>query len=409
MQRKVGTVLSLSMLVAACLSTVGSAASIPLPVPCEALAMAPAPSRVVACVARHIERPDLGPTGVDIALSDDGGRSWKAVPGTGLPTGLGTAYPDIFFSLAYAADHRMYVQESSTGLFVSTDRGETFTVADPLAVNPYDIRRLSPFWFESPVPAVGLGRQAAIAYAGNPSAILMPPQHLPALSGPADVARFVPVNLAQSTVALFAVTKTSASAPTASVLECTVALVCAKTLYKGEPNYLVMSIDTGSAERTHALASAIELVNIGTRRIQVLTLDRTGIVKRNPALEDIVATRARRDPISARLSVVEDRISGAWTARLSCLALDGPCDYLYRSTDRGASWRLMSANRRVPAWDTGVLPARGTGDLTDAATTWSGSRGEIYLIGSPEGTYRGLAGAFYCSTDAGRTWHVRCR
>lgn len=409
MRRTVSTGLSLAMLMTACLSTTGSAASTPLPVPCEALAMAPAPSRELVCVARHIERPDLGPTGVDIALSVDGGRSWKPASGTGLPTGLGTAYPDVFFSLAYTTDHRLYIQEASSGLFVSNDRGQTFTVADPLAVNPYSIRRLSPFWFDSPVPMAGLGRQAAIAYAGNPSAILMPPQHLPAISGPADVARFVPANLAQSTMRIFAVTKTSVSVPTASVLECTVTLVCAKALYTGSSNYLLMSVDISSAERAQALAASIELVNFGTRRVQILTLDRSGGVKRNLALEAIVATRARRDPAAARISVVEDRKSGAWTARLSCLALDGPCDSLYRSLDRGASWRQMSSNRHVSSWDTGVLPARGTGDITDAATTWSGAHGEIYLIGSPEGTFRGLAGAFYCSTDAGRTWHVRCR
>lgn len=102
--------------------------------PCSDLVISPAFSSDGTAFCSHITRDGTGSaTGVEMLHTSDGGRSWSQVAAIGLavsPNQWGQR-PNLMFSPFYEDDHALYASLGLTGLFRSTDDGETFSLVDP--------------------------------------------------------------------------------------------------------------------------------------------------------------------------------------------------------------------------------------------------------------------------------------
>ncbi|MBV9098284.1 MAG: hypothetical protein JO079_09515, partial [Frankiaceae bacterium] len=97
------------------------------PVPCQVFDLSPnfAHDGTAFCLSRHQPLPQDIPNGVDAFLSTDRGHTWKQVAATGLPSSATSIWTHVLFSADYPHDHTIYVQESTSGLFKTTDGGTT--------------------------------------------------------------------------------------------------------------------------------------------------------------------------------------------------------------------------------------------------------------------------------------------
>lgn len=390
----------------------------PTPVPCDALGISPnyLQDRMVACVARKIDLPELGPTGVLVSVSTDGGRSWRTQAATGLPSAQASIWDDLQFSPDFARDGIFYVQEQTGGLFRTADGGASFTAADPLALGGGVRAQLSPMWLApggaaAPGLPVPLGPIPGFAYAGAAPAFISPPAHVPVAGTPAQVQAFVALNRRDRTSVVLAVSQDSGQAQSYISL-CTGVLACAQQVEKIPAGQILEGV------APLLLGPDLPAAWIGTRQFsnsqqlsaQNRLLTRDGKVRRLPALDRILAAFVG-DPWSIHFWLTNGATAGSLIARISrgTLVQSGPTDVLYASTDMGAHWTLIAKATNKGVFSApGGLPSPSNGSNYFSKAIFAAPDGRLFTLGRPSTGTNALLGAVMCSTDRGRTWHERC-
>lgn len=122
-------------LVIAALAGPGGAANKPKePRPCADLIASPTFGKDGKAICSHLRRSDGTATEAVVFRTTDAGASWERAAATGLsidPNETSTD-PIVEFSPLYGQDHTIFVRLTRSGLYQSTDDGETFTLVDPL-------------------------------------------------------------------------------------------------------------------------------------------------------------------------------------------------------------------------------------------------------------------------------------
>lgn len=101
--------------------------------PCADITVSPVFTQDHVAICAHLTTDGGSATGVVLFATSDGGASWERQDATGLtvnPQEFST-YPRVAFSPLYEQDHTIFVSFDTSGLFKSTDLGQTFTLVDP--------------------------------------------------------------------------------------------------------------------------------------------------------------------------------------------------------------------------------------------------------------------------------------
>lgn len=181
-----------------------------------------------AFCAHVVESSETGSTiGLAFYVSRDAGYSFERASATGLVvTRADDVIDNLIISPLYESDHTVYVQTRS-GLFATTDDGDTFTLVDRLATGG-----LAPF---VAAPSL-LNPQPHTAFAmvkGEFPALVDPPLHIPVAASPDEDRRFlIPPDFAESGEAyVIASHNDSPGKWHASIYRCNAVLTCTEKLH----------------------------------------------------------------------------------------------------------------------------------------------------------------------------------
>ncbi len=403
----------LPLFLVACLTTFSLRVSASGPIlsatPCDAFGQAPnfASSHLLACVARKIDLPSAGPTGVVFSLSRDAGRTWSAQPAVGLPSNAASVWLDLEFSPDFATDHVIYVQERAAGLFQTDDYGATFSAADPLAIGSGSRDQMAPAWLVLPA----LGSVPALTYVGATDAVVSPPLHLP-IGGTAQQLQGLlsRVNEERSSKA-FAVSQDSATAQS-YIYACSVALVCDQLLEKLPAGQVLDGMASLGARHgpvvawvgTHA-AGADGRIDIQNRLVF-----ENGQTRRLASLDDLVNRLRVRSNSSIHVWVAPGRGPRDLVARVSVSVLEQgvPTQSLYSSSDLGSHWSLIASHRASTGAGAKRLGDPPVGSSYFRFAIYGTPDGALFALGKPTSGASALLGAIHCSRDGGRSWFITC-
>ena len=384
-------------------------------VPCEAVAASPtfARDRTAACLYRKDSNSPML-----LAMSTDGGRSWRKAAMTGLarPEGVQGIDLTVLFSPAYVTD-RTLLAVTGSGLFASTDRGETFSLVDGLVGgggfgNPLVYVATAP---AATAPVTGTGKHLyALFAAGYRSALVdvtvrwhQPIAAAPggstvrfALGGPSPVAfGYTDDPLTQDRVL--------------AAYRCTADYSCADKLFSF-PNGVQLA-------RVQTLRDASLLVTLidDARDVHVWRSTNGGatfavwkpvdavLAPVNRTSEGGVGASLMPDPVNAKrlfLRVTGGPAHGTW-------AKDAPpAEQVFRSDDAGRTWRRLGYQRAVfQPGRRGTLPwNETTGDPTGIVPAGDGRTVLVAAAYVSPGEASENRTGVYCSRDSGLHWGRTC-
>jgi hypothetical protein len=368
------------------------------PIPCEALGISPSfgHDHSALCIARHQLLPSDQPIGEDVSFTTDGGRGWHRQTATGLPATGATRWSQVVFSADYSNDHKIYVQEASSGLFVTSDGGATFTVADPVALGGGNYPQLTAFFAGGPVAAgIGLPTVPALAYTGaGGTAILVPPVHLPTPS-------IVSTNSAVQTFLtlgpqMYAVIQSGGSSIQTTLTRCTTLLVCSDTAASLPPGEFLQQAGAATISGHRDIWLTTGHLYPHDEAIRIWRYDPTD--QHLTEWTDLERAVSPGRPIAFGITISIANLHGAVAA-----LVDGPgfARRLLGATTP-STWRLW-ASRTIAS---GSLPSNGVATSPYFGNALLSGGDRLFTIGNA--TTSTFAGdALYCTLD-GRHWHTHC-
>ena len=409
---------------AAAVTAVSVALSVPAaaapPVACEAVVASPAfaRDRTAACLYRKDSNSPML-----LATSTDGARSWRKAAMTGLarPDGVQGIDLTIRFSPAYATD-RTLLAVTGNGLFLSTDRGETFSLVDGLVggggfANPLVYLADAP---AATAPVTGTVKHLYVLFAaGYRSALVdattrwhQPVAAVPggstvrfALGGPSPVAfGYTDDPLTQDQIL--------------AAYRCTADFSCADKLFSFPPG---VRFAMNGDEQVQTLRDGSLLVTLtdGTRDVHIWRSTDGGatfavwqpvdavLSPVNRASEGAPRVSLMPDPASAKrlfLRVTGGPAHGKW-------AKDAPpAEQVFRSDDAGRTWHRLGYQRAVfQPGRRGTLPwNEATGDPTGIVPAGDGRTVLVAAAYVSPGEASENRTGVYCSRDSGLHWGRTC-
>lgn len=381
---------------------------------CHLMASAP-DDRSLLCVALRRDPATAVPTGVDVAVSHDQGRTWASKASTGVLLNLPSLLSQVVASANFGADQTWYLQTSDTGVYKSTDDGGTWVLFDPFAPQPSVYASLTPVLVDVPV----LGPRSALAFA-NPlspvSALLDTPAHIP-VPGSADInIRFLaasPGSARYSGRIFVAATHSDPANPASNhavIYSCTAFYACATPVFTASPGLIYEgAVLHPDFARTGLMA--VWLRDFKTARVCAL-LSRDGgasfqqVKALQPVLDKLFTIKSPARQVATQLAFDPTR-NGRIYARVTFKFGGDYPQQLWRSEDYGARWTLLGKSYQVGSKLYGTLPwgSSGYSPPYDSANIRVDRQGRVNVVAvDPAGA--GYAG-FFCSPD-GKKWSHHC-
>jgi hypothetical protein len=365
--------------------------------------------------------------GVALAVykTSNGGRTWVRTPAKRLgwdPAAAFDTQPQM--SATYARDHRLVVLTNS-GLYATTDDGESFTIVDA-RMKAADLN--TPLVYTgspgSLAPVLGSSRGFGLAAGLSPARVdLATGAHLPVVGIVGDTTHgfVVPTAASPASPVLAAsLDQPDPSKPAAqvSLWTCTDDLVCAEKRYTF-PVGVTTSRFWQLPLAGHRSALVAFADHAGAFQGYVST-DAGKTFRRWTSLERLVAPAAKYGAPPFVSIASNPALPGRVYARIvgspkGATWAKGapPAEQLFRSDDGGTTWRRVGfqgawAQRGVR----GTLPwNRDAFGLTlDPAAFALGSDGRLLVPAARENDYGMVSGSetVYCSLDGGRSWYPLC-
>lgn len=360
-----------------------------------------------------------------IAVTADGGRTWATQPMTGLtrPTGPAGVGLSLALSPTYATDASLFATTGS-GTFVSKDRAATFSQVDSLMTgwgvsNPLVyLAESSPAGF----PQSGAGKRVLLLSAeGVGSARTDPssPVHSPVVGIPGGrTVRFALPDSANPFALGY--DPSPSGTRTLSSYRCTPDFTCAAKLFSFPPD---VAFPVPGDERVEVLGdgSVVVVLLDGAHDTHVWRSTDAGasfvawtpveklLSPVNKTSESFPFVSLGSDP--GQPKVLYLRLSGRTTqGRWSKDA--PPAEQLFRSSDRGVTWRRIGYQRDASqAGPRGNLPWNAPASGSDPAGVYPSPDGlTVFAVGSyiPSGEANGYYRSVFCSHDQGMHWRTSC-
>lgn len=378
---------------------------------CEAIWVSPAYRKDHVLLCTHVADSALGH--LVLAVSRDGGRSWRTQPMTGLvrPADYTGIPLSITLSSAFASDNAL-VATGRSGSFVSTDLGQTFTALDPLT--PGGVVDNPVGFLSDPVLAAsGEESRFHIAYASDRlSAIIDVAGRVrtPVAGVPGRGARRFSM-LAGGPIAFVYESDPAGAEQTLAVYRCNATLTCAERSF-AFPSDMTLGQGVGRVQLLpDGSVLAVLLSETTWRPVMWRSTDagRTFAVWR-PAQRLIDAV----DAFPAGLSV--SVAANTSIPRRLYLRVEGqrpgpvwrkgapPASQVFRSDDGGTSWRRVAYRRgEGQPGPRGTLPWTYVGGGDDRAHIQLTPDGRLLAAGATD-TLR----TTFCSLDGGVRWTAGC-
>lgn len=350
-----------------------------------------------------------------VALTQDGGATWEKKPGAGLTFAPTSIVEQLVVSPLFDSDKTLFLH-SDEGIFMSTDGGDTFTLANTIA-NP-GRKRLEPFI--EPLGATSLREHVVLAFANYEySARIDPPLHMPLVASPDLAERFLLPNSypEQSGFVVAHERDPTNFSWRKKLYRCQAGLTCTQLLHSFpslttfEDAWLIYD-SSGSARVAIAVREPHSDGTLGAGPLRIWILDEQDrLVPWTPLnrLLGKVEKDSNRE-LQLRLATNDTR-SGRIYAWLSYWAPNErppvPGEQIFFSKDGGSSWKRKSFGNGEPS-------PRGK-----ARIPWSsgpaGHHDDFSLL--PDGTLIVRASTVvdripyegpFCSVDGGRSFEMHC-
>ena len=435
-----------------------SATGADVPPDCVALALSPdfGRTRSVLC-PRVVEAAD-GSRIVEIWLSEDAGRTWTRRAGVGLalrpstPSGpgqvRGSELTGAMFSAQYAVDRTLHLAISDSGLFSSTDEGDTWASSDVLATGSPGTVSFTPYVDRETLAATDRVQTPIAFLAGTvnirsnepaPTELQLPPSARidPPVHRFVDLPKVFPQRIEfpgratdDDQPALFTGFSFDGSDPTdwlfddlqTSLFACDLALSCPERRFTFPDSELTTVRASANYGRDRTLfAISLKIPTLGLPldwdTIPRISTDGGRTFRSWPSLEQVAApVRAKRGYVGIDLAVdralrnrVVARVQVGWLPGHVSSAADPPHDRFMISEDSGRTWRVTGSRRYGDArpredrtWPAGNGPV-------NADQLQLGADGRLFALSSlpsASGEETPLKG--HCSVDNGRTWTWPC-
>jgi hypothetical protein len=414
---------SISRLTGAAAAALAVALSVPAAaapaLACEAVVVSPtfARDRTAACLYR---KDSVSP--MLLATSADGGRSWRAAAMTGLarPEGVQGTGLTVRFSPAYATD-RTLLAVTGSGLFLSTDRGETFSLVDGLVGgggfgNPLVYLAAAP---ATTAPVTGTGRHLYVLFAaGHRSALVDATTrwHQPVTGAPGgSTVRFA---LGATSPVAFGYTQDPfTGVRVLAAYRCGGDYSCADPLFTFPPG-VAFAMTTDEQAQTLRDGSLVVTLADAAKDVHVWrSTDGGATFAVWRPVDAVLAPVNRTSESGPRVSLMPDPArAGRLFLRVTGGAAHGtwakdapPAEQVLRSDDSGRTWLRLGYQRAVfQPGHRGTLPwNETTGDPAGIVPAGDGRTvlvAATYVSPGESGTRTGA----YCSRDAGLHWGLSC-
>lgn len=342
-----------------------------------------------------------------LAVTGDGARTWQRAAATGLRRDAGTGL-GVVLSPRYRDDRRLFVTVG-TGTYVSTDRGATFTLLDPLAA---DGRPGNPVAHLAtpllPSPSATDPSTVHLLHADGRSAARIDGDrgvHQPGTTAAdVDLLGFAAARWTNRPI-VFGYRTPAAGGRQAVALRCDERFTCTEafefpaTWTFGEGRELW-------ARGAPDLRSVLVRLYDGAGDVHVWRS--TGGVGFTPWAEvgRLLAPVNRASRGRPSVTVSGDPAAPRVTyLRISAPGLTAPgtppAEQVFRSSDMGSTWRrtgfAFGTGQRGRG---GTLPWRGPGPGVDGAAVYGAAGGVVLALGP--------GGAVFCSRDGGVRWSRSC-
>ena len=394
------------------------------PFACETVAVSPAfaRDRTAFCVYRaNSVDPRL------LAVTTNGGRSWRKPATTGLtrPAGVAGVGLGIQVSPTYAADS-VLLATTGNGTFLSTDRGESFTLVDALISGTGPGNPLA-YVAEAPpatAPVTGPGsRLYLLDAAGYRSARtdVGAKLHQPVLGVPGGATLRFALPRTSTPFAFGYESPPGGAGQVLTTYRCTTDFACPQKLFSFAPG---LGFAAPGEERVQELGSTTVVVFLidAARDARVWRSTDSGATfapwtSVEKLLAPVNKTSDRFPYVSigvdpARPKQLYLRVSGhparggVWPKGAR------PAEQLFRSDDAGATWRLIAWQRAVSQpGPRGTLPWNGPATGADPAGVFPAGDGvTVFAVGDyvSSGEATNNVRSVFCSRDRGLHWRTAC-
>lgn len=200
---------------------------------CQVMAFSPDPATATTGICVTLDYPvgSATPDGNATAyLTTDGGQTWQRRRSEGLRPVLASALRQLVFSAAYATDRAVYLHAFGRGVLRTTDGGDTWLPVAPVTDSSKAYRLLTPLpGVSTPVPGVAV---AALAFAGDPPALVVPPAHVPVAGAPGFELQFLIDGATTMVASLDSEVSGNTTVGRTRIYSCTAALACAEQLHE---------------------------------------------------------------------------------------------------------------------------------------------------------------------------------
>lgn len=358
---------------------------------CEVVTPSPAfrADRTAFCVYR--DAPDAIQL---LAVTTDGGRSWALAPAAGMNRD-GAPALRVVLSPRYAEDGMLFAT-TQTGTYVSTDRGASFTLLDPLANDPRPGNPVA-YLAEPLLPQAAPASQTVhLAYSDERGTARIDVERrlrLPAVGAPdAEIAGFVLNRWMQGPLALGY--RGAGPARRAVAYQCAADLRCAES-FEFPAGVMLGDLWAQPAPDRRSLLVRVHEADGSTQ----VWISRSGGASFHPWAE----VQRLVDPANGAGARPLVSITGDPNLpRITYLRVSGagrPAEQVFRSADMGNTWtRVAWAHDRA-----GPLPWSGPAPGPDGAGLYGADGGALFAIGTGR-----HAGTVHCSRDGGRRWSRFC-
>lgn len=358
---------------------------------------------------------------LSFAMTVDGGRSWRPVAADGL-TSRGTSLQSFVptFSPRFAADRTILVG-TDTGLHVSRDAGQTWTVVDP-TVRSGSRTNPAPFVASPSVTVPGLDEHLYAAFAGDVRTARIDVTlglHQPAAGTPGDTAVFVPYQSGSGpdqwrVVALGTVQQPPVDEATQqyTLYRCSLELSCVERLHTFPPS------DTA---QIWAAPNGVLLVQLARYAVDNAVIemwrstDHGATFTRWESVDAILAPSLAVSPTLPNIAIAtHPRFPRLMYLRVATSFRIGsrskvPQEQLWRSDDAGLTWRRIGYQLHMAQpGRRGSLPFAGPALGPDLVGVYLAPDGRLFAVGSAVPKDGPSRMGLFCSLDGGRRWGTTC-
>ncbi len=404
-------------LVAACvvvssgLSAPASSAAVS-PSPCTELSLSPTFSTdgTAVCGGVVLDPGTGAATAPAVFVTTDKGHSWRKASANGIAITRPDDYVGgVSLSPRYSVDHMIFVQLARAGLFVSVDRGETFTLVSPLGLGQITPYVATPGGLTDVARPLLLHADASgndVSMQIDPSSHAVAP--VPGTPGGdrefAVSPRYATDGLAFAAAAVASADRTYSSP---AVFACAAGFACTDQRFLGPPRSTFERLWVLPSTTPSGFVVAV-VVLVGSTPKVWWSVDGGSTFQPWASVDAIVARMA---PHPAQIAVVADpSVPRRMYLRASWVSVNGdpPDEQIFTSNDAGAHWSRVSYGTWIGPRHVGPMPAiePGEGRWIPGGFIAAGGNGRLFLLAGGR-HHPGYSGP-YCSRDGGKTWNRFC-